>query len=162
MIKVISNIGQSVTAFSAITVVRPVLVSLGFATIIPLGAYFIVQPLTLWLNARRQQNPVGRIHMILRWGQTPFLIHTAVLLVLVTASSYAGTSNLFAAYLSGVSISWWDSEVPHPQIKNAISREKTFSNLSPSINLNARVIDNDVLREVTNHSEGTYLPSENP
>ena len=27
--------------------------------------------------------------------------------------AYAGTSNLFASYLAGVSISWWDTEVPH-------------------------------------------------
>ena len=32
---------------------------------------------------------------------------------MVTGASYAGTSNLFAAYLSGAAISWWDTDVPH-------------------------------------------------
>ncbi|CZS93578.1 related to Na+/H+ antiporter [Rhynchosporium graminicola] len=38
---------------------------------------------------------------------------TAILLGLVTGATYAGTSNLFAAYLAGAASSWWDSEVPH-------------------------------------------------
>ncbi|TVY13068.1 hypothetical protein LARI1_G009164, partial [Lachnellula arida] len=41
------------------------------------------------------------------------IIHTLVLLGLVTGGSYAGTSNLFTAYLAGAAVSWWDSEVHH-------------------------------------------------
>ena len=39
------------------------------------------------------------------------IAHTALLFGLVAAASYAGTSNLFAAYLVGASISWYDTEV---------------------------------------------------
>lgn len=44
---------------------------------------------------------------------------------LITAASYAGTSNLFAAYLSGASISWWDSDVQHlsDEISKACSKK---------------------------------------
>ena len=44
-------------------------------------------------------------------------VHTAVLLGFATEATYAGTSNLFAAYLADVSISWWDSEVPHDSLQ---------------------------------------------
>jgi hypothetical protein len=44
------------------------------------------------------------------------VIHTLILIALVTGATYAGTSNLFAAYIAGAGISWWDSEVPHADI----------------------------------------------
>ncbi|KAH0125533.1 hypothetical protein KCU67_g17580, partial [Aureobasidium melanogenum] len=40
-----------------------------------------------------------------------FVCHTLVLLGLVTGSTYAGTSNLFAAYIAGAAINWWDALV---------------------------------------------------
>jgi hypothetical protein len=45
---------------------------------------------------------------------TAFVVHTLLLIALVAGSAYAGTSSLFAAYIAGATISWWDSEVPHP------------------------------------------------
>ncbi|KAK3172752.1 hypothetical protein OEA41_006076 [Lepraria neglecta] len=33
---------------------------------------------------------------------------------MVSGASCAGTSDLFAAYLAGASISWWDSDIQHP------------------------------------------------
>ncbi|MCJ1393152.1 hypothetical protein MMC18_006024 [Xylographa bjoerkii] len=42
-----------------------------------------------------------------------------ILLLAVTAASFAGTSNLFAAYLAGASISWWDTEVSHSSSKDS-------------------------------------------
>ncbi|KAB2100354.1 hypothetical protein AG0111_0g11603 [Alternaria gaisen] len=46
--------------------------------------------------------------------QTAFTVHTLTLIGLVAGATYAGTSNLFAAYIAGASNSWWDSDVPHP------------------------------------------------
>ena len=37
------------------------------------------------------------------------LLHTCILLGMVAGSTYAGTSNLFAAYLAGAAISWADT-----------------------------------------------------
>jgi hypothetical protein len=59
---------------------------------------------------------MGRLDRLLCKSQTAFVLHTALLLGLVAGATYAGTSNLFAAYIAGAVISWWDSELPHPVI----------------------------------------------
>jgi hypothetical protein len=46
---------------------------------------------------------------------------------LVTGATYAGTSNLFAAYIAGATISWWDSEVPHPETPVAPNEKQKAS-----------------------------------
>ncbi|KAL7765392.1 hypothetical protein ACKLNR_003308 [Fusarium oxysporum f. sp. zingiberi] len=111
MVQVISNLGGD--AFDAITVVRPVVVSLGFAIIIPVLCRFIVLPLTVRLNAFRKANPTSRISKVFGMSQTAFVIHTAYLLGIVIGATFAGTSSLLAAYIAGATISWWDSDVPH-------------------------------------------------
>lgn len=114
MVQIISNLGTSVSGFKSATVLRPVLVSLGYAIAWPLACWTIVSPITSRLNHFRKKNPESWVHHVLVREQTAFILHTLVLVAMVTASSYAGTSNLFAAYLSGATVSWWDSEVPHP------------------------------------------------
>ncbi|CVK97072.1 related to Na+/H+ antiporter [Fusarium mangiferae] len=111
MVQVISNLGGD--AFDAITVVRPVVVSLGFAIVIPVLCRFIVLPLTIRLNAFRNANPTSRISNVLAMSQTAFVIHTGYLLGIVIGATFAGTSSLLAAYIAGATISWWDSDVPH-------------------------------------------------
>ncbi len=113
MVQVISNLGQSSSEISAVTVVRPLLVSLAFAVVSPLVCIAIAKPATLWLNGVRARNPTGRVNKALQTHQAAFTLHTLVLIGCVTASTYAGTSNLFAAYIAGAAISWWDSEVAH-------------------------------------------------
>jgi hypothetical protein len=61
-----------------------------------------------------------------------FLVHTAVLIGMVIASSYAGTSNLFAAYLAGVVVTWSDglgneseSEIKSSEPRRSPSRQET-------------------------------------
>jgi Kef-type K+ transport system membrane component KefB len=112
MVQVISNLGGD--DFSWVTVVRPVLVSVAFAVIAPLVCLFVVKPLTLRMKAYREANPTARLNTVLQRPQAAFTMHTLILIGLVTGATYAGTSNLFAAYIAGASISWWDSEVPHP------------------------------------------------
>ncbi|KAM6516129.1 hypothetical protein FALCPG4_014313 [Fusarium falciforme] len=111
MVQVISNLGGD--SFDAVTVVRPVMVSLAFAALMPLLGRFVVMPVTAKLNAFREAHPSGKVAQLLRLRQTAFVIHTAFLLGLVVGATFAGTSSLLAAYIAGATISWWDSEVLH-------------------------------------------------
>lgn len=123
MVQVISNLGGSRSSISPTTVVRPILVSLAFAAVLPLACRYFVKPLTMLLNCHWEKNPSGVLQKVLCLRQTAFVIHAAILLGLVTGASYAGTSNLLAAYIAGAIISWWDSELPHPTHGSTASTE---------------------------------------
>ncbi|APA09971.1 hypothetical protein SS1G_05771 [Sclerotinia sclerotiorum 1980 UF-70] len=110
MVQVISNLGGG--NFTPITVVRPIVVSIGLGVAVLVTCRFIAKSATLWYNSMAKARKNGLITKIIGSAYAPVLIHTAILLGLVTGATYAGTSNLFAAYLAGASISWWDSEVP--------------------------------------------------
>lgn len=113
MVQVISNLGGSADSFKAVTVIRPVFVSVAFAVVVPAFCWAIVKPITKYVFARpataeKQKSKVRD------WICTPvsaLAAHTLVLLGLVTGSTYAGTSNLFAAYIAGAVINWWDAFV---------------------------------------------------
>ncbi|KAL6920841.1 hypothetical protein ACHAP8_004957 [Fusarium lateritium] len=111
MVQVISNLGGD--SFDAVTVVRPIAVSLAFAIVIPILCRFIVVPVTVHLNSYRAANPSSVASKLFGMKQTAFVIHTGYLLGVVIGATFAGTSSLLAAYIAGASISWWDSEVPH-------------------------------------------------
>lgn len=115
MVQVISNLGGG--DISAVTIVRPVLVSVAFAVVVPLLCRYCIKPVTVWLNRFRKNRPDAWVAQLLLKRQTALLLHTGLLLGLVAGASYAGTSNLFAAYIAGAVISWWDDEVPHPDDK---------------------------------------------
>ena len=108
LVQVISNLGED--SFTPITVVRPIAVSIGLGIVILLTCRFVAKPVTLWFNSKFRAKQDGRVARTARNTYTPVVIHTIILLGLVTGATYAGTSNLFAAYLAGASISWWDSE----------------------------------------------------
>ncbi|KAH7008844.1 Sodium/hydrogen exchanger family-domain-containing protein [Ilyonectria destructans] len=139
MVQVISNLGGD--DFDAVTVVRPVMVSLAFASVIPVLCKFVVAPLTQKLNAIRETHPTGNISRVFKLRQTAFAIHTAFLLGLVIGATFAGTSSLLAAYIAGAAISWWDSEVSHvpsrhhlaPSERETLQGERTESTGSTSI-----------------------------
>jgi Kef-type K+ transport system membrane component KefB len=117
MVQVISNLGGD--AFDAITVVRPIVVSLAFAIVIPILCRFIVVPVTIRLNSFREATPTSNISKALSLRQTAFVIHTAYLLGIVIGATFAGTSGLLAAYIAGATISWWDYDVPHLEVQDA-------------------------------------------
>ncbi len=123
MVQVISALGGD--HFSWAIVVRPILVSVAFAIVVPLSCMLVVKPVTLWINVHREANPVTSVNAILQKPQTAFTVHTMILIGLVTSGTYAGTSNLFAAYIAGATTSWWDSEVPHPKLKTAVASSST-------------------------------------
>lgn len=116
MIQVVSNLGPGKASLSPVTIIRPLAVSFGLAITVLVVCRLIVKPITLLLNQLRQANPLGYANKLSRMAHTAFIIHTLILFGLVTGATFAGTSNLFAAYLAGASISWWDSEVPHLDI----------------------------------------------
>lgn len=106
MVQVISNLGQGSSNLDAVTVVRPSLVSLAFAVCVPLACRWIVQPLA---KHAHEGGLVGKDPQSITWAngrQAAFVVHTLILTGLVTGASYAGTSNLFTAYLAGAAISW--------------------------------------------------------
>ncbi|GAB7337860.1 hypothetical protein MBLNU457_4257t1 [Dothideomycetes sp. NU457] len=111
MVQVISNLGRtdSGSSFNAVTVIRPVFVSLAFAVVVPiickLTAVIAKKSMSM-SNTDTKESTFRRLTMDRR---TAFCIQTLVLIAFVVASTYAGTSNLFAAYLAGASISWWSS-----------------------------------------------------
>lgn len=118
MVQIISNLGTTDSSSLTVTVVRPIGVSLAFALVVPITCWvFTKLPRYRYnlLGAKWDLSTVGK-------SQAAFLIHTAILLAFVTASSYAGTSNLFTAYIAGASISWYDSEVA-----NVVQRSSTPS-----------------------------------
>ncbi|KAL7958488.1 Sodium/hydrogen exchanger family domain-containing protein [Trichoderma compactum] len=125
MVQIISNLGSSGAEISAATIVRPLLVSIAFAACAPLICVFMAKPFTLWLNSWRMKHPLRHVNQLFNKRGTPWVIHTSILVGCITGSTYAGTSNLFAAYIAGAAISWWDSEIPHP------ANEKTASETSP-------------------------------
>ncbi|KAF2430325.1 hypothetical protein EJ08DRAFT_589257 [Tothia fuscella] len=112
MVQVISNLGGN-SDFDAITVVRPVFVSIGFGVICLLACRFLVLPLTVRLNRLRDTNSRGWLQKPCVRNEAALVFHTLLLVAMVTAATYAGSSSLFAAYLAGATVSWWDSEVPH-------------------------------------------------
>jgi len=109
MVQVISNLGGGEKEFEVVTVVRPLAVSLGLGIAVPLVCRFVVRPVTVWVLGMRGSG--GKLDAVFRGVHVPFLVHTVVLVGLVTGATFAGTSNLFTAYLAGAAISWWDGEV---------------------------------------------------
>ncbi|PTB62426.1 Sodium/hydrogen exchanger [Trichoderma citrinoviride] len=114
MVQIISNLGSSGDHIGSVTVVRPLLVSFAFAVCAPLLCVFAARPFTLRLNSYRMRHSQGFINQLVNKKGTPWVIHSSILIGSIAGSTYAGTSNLFAAYIAGAAISWWDSEVPHP------------------------------------------------
>ncbi|EME46629.1 hypothetical protein DOTSEDRAFT_52064 [Dothistroma septosporum NZE10] len=104
---IISSLGQS-SDFSATTVIRPVFASVAFAVVLPLTCLSVVKPITLQARKLVKARRGTRFHHLLTTESAALVLHTLVLAALVTGSSYAGTSVLFAAYLAGATVSWWD------------------------------------------------------
>lgn len=107
MVQVIANLGSaSEGIFGWRTVVRPLGVSLGFAVGVP-AVCWVVRPVV-------KMRWEGWLWRLMRGEHVPVITQTLFLLGMVTAAIYAGTSSLFAAYLAGAVVSWWDG-VRHPE-----------------------------------------------
>ncbi|EMD00956.1 hypothetical protein BAUCODRAFT_62064 [Baudoinia panamericana UAMH 10762] len=112
MVQVISNLGRSSSDIGAATVIRPIGVSIAFAVLLPVLCVYVVKPLAIRASDAVGHSLPAKVQHLLVSGHTDLLLHTAFLLAMVTGSSYAGTSNLFAAYLAGATVTWLDSLQP--------------------------------------------------
>lgn len=117
MIQVVAGLGRG--EISAETVGRPIGASVGLLVFVVLGCRWIVGPVyrrfsgaTGEVNSANPGKVFSRVDI--SGGQKLFLAHSGVLLALVTGASYAGTSVLFAAFLAGAAVSWWDKLGPSP------------------------------------------------
>jgi len=128
LVQVIANLGSG--HVEAMTVVRPIIASLGMAILAPLLCAFVVTPLMRRVHLAAKENPTGRLRMFMQKQQTAFVVHTLVLLGSVAAAMYAGSSGLFAAYLAGACISWWDSQIPTSSSTNAGSSQPAAMDIS--------------------------------
>ena len=97
MIQVISNLNG---AFEPASIMRPVGVSIAFALI---SACFC-SSMKYCAESMTRAPIAGRI---IGCRHSAFVAQTLFLIGMVTAASYAGTSNLFATYLAGICVSWW-------------------------------------------------------
>ncbi|KAL1878915.1 hypothetical protein Plec18167_004210 [Paecilomyces lecythidis] len=110
LVQVISNLGGDKASFSSVTVIRPLAVSVAFVLVLVLACRFVVAPVTRLIQ-RRWGSESRLFRLMKMYGpHVAFVMHTLVLIGLVTGATYAGTSGLFAAYLAGAAISWWDDE----------------------------------------------------
>ncbi|KAL9619666.1 MAG: hypothetical protein Q9160_005772 [Pyrenula sp. 1 TL-2023] len=111
LVQVVSNFGASGGTIEAKTALRPFLVSIAFVVAVLLGCRYIVAPLTRQLNSRNSPAPFfANAIQKLPFDGIIFIIHTSILFAIVAGATYAGTSPLFAAYVAGASINWWDEK----------------------------------------------------
>ncbi|CAG8428223.1 unnamed protein product [Penicillium salamii] len=114
MVQIISNLGGN--SFDAVTVIRPVFVSLGFAIGLLLLCALCLGPVLKRLIQHKERLP-----NITGTAQFAFLAQTCVLVGIVAGATYAGTSSLFAAYLAGVIVSWFDGLVAESKVQLIVS-----------------------------------------
>ncbi|KLJ12313.1 hypothetical protein EMPG_12627 [Blastomyces silverae] len=108
MVQIISNLGGngSRDSFDAVTVIRPLFVSIGFSVSVLLVCRFVMRPIIIKILNSNIKFPD-----FVYAPQFAFLGYTGVLVGLAAGAAYAGTSSLFAAYLAGVIASWFDDLV---------------------------------------------------
>ena len=113
LVQVISKLGSGPSSVHAITVVRPIVVSIGLALLVLLACLYLVKPVASLIDGFGFTAVMRAIQK--HPNEATLVAHAALLFGTVAAASYAGTSNLFAAYLAGASISWYYSEVTQPE-----------------------------------------------
>ena len=108
MVQVISRLGPgSSSHLITVAVVRPIAVSAGLTLLVLLTCRYLVKPFSSLIRGTAS----SAVMHVLNKQEAALISHTILLFGFVAAASYAGTSNLFAAYLAGASIGWYDSEV---------------------------------------------------
>ena len=137
MVQIISNLGVKGSTFSASIIARPIGVSVAFAIVMPIICRFVVK----LLDSKLRSVNVQPILFLTSKSQIAFLVHAAILVGFVVGSSYAGTSNLFAAYLVGVCISCYDSDIVNGPVQPVIPRDLTAAEDVTSAHLKAECQD---------------------
>ncbi|KAI2726472.1 hypothetical protein CBS147354_4187 [Penicillium roqueforti] len=120
MVQIISNLGGSASSFSSLTVIRPVFVSIGFAVGLLLLCAFFIKPM---FKKVLSANP--KVPNFMGSMQFAFLYQTVFLVGLVAGATYAGTSSLFAAYLAGVIVTWFDGIIIESKVPSGDAPSET-------------------------------------
>ncbi|MDN5809188.1 MAG: cation:proton antiporter [Staphylococcus equorum] len=155
MIKIISNLGDG--SFNAISVIRPVFVSIALIVIVGVVVKFFVLPFALWF--RKQKRTFPRIlRILLMTKKYYFVLHTIALIGLITGATYAGASNLTAAYVFGAALSWLDETLISVECESEAKDEKiNFNQGSITNNLESPItefsIDNNGKEEFENYDQ---------
>lgn len=139
LVQVISNLGGSDSDFTTLTVVRPIVVSFGLVIFLLLVCRYIVAPGTRMYQ--RHQDKVDRLPVLKHANpnHVALAIHTATLVGFVAGVTYAGTSGLFAVYLAGASIRWWDdSFLDIPEGESGSGTQDNGSGLSSETSTDPR------------------------
>lgn len=132
MVQIISSLGAG-SSFNEITVIRPVFVSIAFAVLVPLICLYVAKPIVLGANDHLRQPDNARYRAIFCSPKASFVYQTGILLAMITGATYAGTSNLYAAYLAGASITWLDGCLAnHKREQTSIAGSTTSQNAGQS------------------------------
>ena len=97
MIQVVASLGRSGGKISGEAVGRPIGASIGLLLVVWLGTWLLGKLLLGRKYGTRLSGTHGK-----------FVMQTGILIALVVVASYAGSSVLFAAFLAGGAIGWWD------------------------------------------------------
>ncbi|KAJ8609741.1 hypothetical protein MRB53_038978 [Persea americana] len=136
LVQIISDIGRS-PRFQAVTLVRPITVSIAYAVVVPLLCLFIVSPLTKKIQKSLQSRTAMRTWLGSK--SFTFCLHSAILVAFVATTGYAGTSNLFGSYIAGACISWWDESFNENQTSSSEElAHNTNDQISRTSNANSR------------------------
>ena len=106
MVQVISNLGDG--PVRPITVLRPIIVSCGLVLVLCLICRFVLRPLGNIAVPRVPVRPAVKETLKRSGKSLKVVLDFLVLTGLVAGATYAGTSNLFAAYLAALLVSWLD------------------------------------------------------
>ncbi|RPB05637.1 Sodium/hydrogen exchanger [Choiromyces venosus 120613-1] len=99
MIQVVGNLGGSGGGVDGGVIARPVGASLGLLLVVVAGGWGIEKVCRGRFTSERYTGV-----------KSALLAHTALLIGLIVAASYSGTSVLFAAFLAGAGSTWWDGK----------------------------------------------------
>lgn len=135
MLQVVTELstGQGTASNYSRTIGRALGASVGLVLVVVIICRLILRPLykpiTSWLwsptRSRILTGALGGVYSSL-------VAHTAILLILVVAGSYAGTSTLLAAFIAGTVVRWWgDVVIPHED--GASNDELEDSRVNPPV-----------------------------
>lgn len=122
MVQVISNLGKG--EIRPLTVLRPIIVSVALVLVLLLTCRFLISPLVTVANTKLQKMTSVRssLHAVGQYAKIS--LHLSLLLGFVVGASFAGTSNLFAAYLAGAVVCWSDHLIKVPDARGSQIYEK--------------------------------------
>ena len=131
------------------TIVRPILVSVAFAVGIPMLAWMFRKMLkNNWIRIGKIWIP--QFTVSLTDPNIQLIITLLTLAAFVTATKYAGTSELFGAYLAGVSVGWVFGLDDGVSVREPDQAEKEIAHRGTGLEDNETVSPNSDTRDPIN------------